>query len=105
MVIATAPDAGVATTLIRALVEERLAACGNIVPGITSVYRWQGAVMEDAECLMLVKTTSARARAVVERIAALHPYEVPEALVVDVEDGLPAYVKWIHESTQEVEED
>jgi periplasmic divalent cation tolerance protein len=104
LVITTAPDATVAGTLVRALVDERLAACGNILDGIRSIYRWQGGVEEQGEVLVVLKTSAARADAVVDRIGVLHPYEVPEALVVDVAGVLPAYMKWVHESTQEVDE-
>ena len=68
------------------------------------VARTGHAVEEQDEVLVVLKTTAARADAVVQRIGALHPYDVPEALVVDVAGGLPAYMKWIHESTQEVDE-
>jgi periplasmic divalent cation tolerance protein len=95
----TMPDTARATVLARALVEEGLAACVNIVPGVRSIYRWQGKLQEDEEVLCLIKTRPAvfdRARA---RILALHPYEVPEILAFAVDDGSPTYLAWLQEST------
>lgn len=97
----TAPDVARASAWARVLVEERLAACANIVPGIRSVYRWDGAVHESAEVLVLVKTTRPRVDALLARIAALHSDEVPCALVLPIETGLPAYLAWLDESTRD----
>ena len=101
----TAPDAVVAESIVTAVVEERLAACGNIVPGVVSLYRWNGVVQRGAEVLVVLKTTAARVAALAARIAALHPYEVPEVLSVEVDAGLPAYLAWVAGSTAEVEEE
>jgi periplasmic divalent cation tolerance protein len=101
VVLVTAPSAEKAAELARALVEERLAACGNVVPGLRSIYRWQGAVQEDAEALLLLKTTRARLDALRARVLALHPYDVPEVLALPVEAGSAAYLAWIAESTGE----
>ena len=93
------PDRDGATALARALVEEGLAACVNLVPGVRSIYRWEGKLQEDEEVLCLIKTRPAvfdRARA---RILALHPYEVPEILAFAVDDGSPAYLDWLRKST------
>jgi periplasmic divalent cation tolerance protein len=95
----TMPDTARATVLARALVEEGLAACVNIVPGVRSIYRWQGKLQEDEEVLCLIKTRPAvfdRARA---RILALHPYEVPEILAFAVDDGSPDYLDWLRRAT------
>jgi periplasmic divalent cation tolerance protein len=99
VVLVTAPSAEKAAELARALVEERLAACGNVVPGLRSIYRWQGAVQEDTEALLVLKTTRARFEALRDRILALHPYEVPEVLAVPVEAGSARYLGWIAEET------
>lgn len=99
LVLATAPSRDVALTLTRTLVEERLAACGNIVPAVTSVYRWEDAVQQDDEVLIVFKTLRNRASRLTERIAALHPYDVPEAIVVPVDAGLDAYLNWVATST------
>lgn len=95
VVLVTAPSADVAAELARALVEERLAACGNILPGVKSIYRWQGRVHEDAEALLVLKTTRTRFEALRERVLALHPYDVPEVIALPVEAGSAAYLAWI----------
>ena len=98
--LCTCPDADTARRLAGALVGERLAACVNLLPGVRSVYRWQGEVHEDQEVLLVVKTTRARLDALTERIRPLHPYELPEVVAVDIAGGLPAYLAWIAEETR-----
>jgi len=100
LVYVTAPSLAEAEALAGTLVEEHLAACVNIVPGVRSVYRWQGAVQRDDEVLMLVKTTVARADAVCQRLAQLHSYELPCAVVYPAHGGLPAALGWIAEQTR-----
>ena len=100
MVLVTAPSAEKAGEIARALVEERLAACGNVVPGLRSIYRWEGRVQDDAEALLLLKTTRRRLPALRARVLALHPYEVPEVLALPVEAGHPPYLEWIAASTR-----
>jgi periplasmic divalent cation tolerance protein len=95
VVLVTAPDADVAERIVRTLVDEELAACGNIVPGVVSVYRWGGAVQREDEVLIVLKTTRARAPDIVARVPALHPYDVPEVLVVPVSDGFAPYMRWV----------
>jgi periplasmic divalent cation tolerance protein len=95
----TAPDAETATRLARALVEERLAACVNVVPGVRSIYRYQGALHEDAETLLIVKTRAERAAALEARVRALHPYELPEVLRLAAAGGSPPYLNWVLEET------
>src|SRR5512138_3345971 len=95
LVLVTAPSAEKAAELARALVQERLAACGNVVPGLRSIYRWEGRVQDDAEALLLLKTTRARFEALRERVLALHPYQVPEVLALPVEAGSAPYLAWI----------
>ncbi len=99
VVLVTAPSVQQAVELARALVEERLAACGNVLPGVRSVYRWEGSVREDAEALLVLKTTRARLEALRERVLALHPYQVPEVLALPVEAGSAAYLAWISAET------
>lgn len=101
LVLVTAPTAEKAAELARALVDERLAACGNVVPGLRSIYRWEGKVQEDAEALLLLKTTRARFEALRDRVLALHPYQVPEVIAVPVEAGSAAYLGWIALETGE----
>ncbi len=95
VVLVTAPTAEQAASLARALVGERLAACGNVVPGIRSIYRWEGKVQDEEEALLVLKTTRARFDALRERVLALHPYQVPEVLALPVEAGSAAYLAWI----------
>jgi periplasmic divalent cation tolerance protein len=95
VVLVTAPDAATAESLVRRLVEERVVACGNILPAVASIYRWEGRVEHESEALVLFKTTAAGARRLVERVPALHPYDVPEVLVVPVESGHGPYLDWI----------
>ena len=78
-----------------ALVEERLAACVNLLPPMTSVYRWQDAVQRDTEQQLIIKTTRASLAAVQARLDALHPYDLPECLVLAVDGGSPAYLAWV----------
>jgi periplasmic divalent cation tolerance protein len=94
IVFVTAPP-GVAGGLARALVERGIAACVNLVPGVTSVYRWQGEVHADPESLLLVKTTRARVPDLLRALSELHPYEVPETLVVAPEAGSGPYLAWL----------
>lgn len=84
-----------AQRLARALVEDRLAACVNIVPGIQSVYRWQGAVEEAGEVLLLIKTSRGLFDQVCAKIRALHSYELPEAIALSIEGGSEPYLAWL----------
>src|SRR5687767_3006526 len=95
IVLVTVPDAATGTRLARALVEERLAACVNRVPGLTSVYRFESSVHEDREELLVIKTTAARLEGLERRVVELHPYEVPEFVVVSIDHAAPAYAAWL----------
>lgn len=95
VVLMTAPDLEIARRLARELVGARLAACANLVPGLTSVYRWEGAVQEDAEVLLVVKTTVERLPAVAELVARLHPYEVPELIALEPSAVADSYLHWM----------
>ena len=86
--------------LARALVEERLAACVNVLPGLRSVYRWQGAIQREDEVLLLIKTTRAQVEPLTARVASLHPHELPELVAVEVAGGLAAYLDWVEEQTR-----
>ena len=94
------PDARVAESIARHLVDERLAACGNVVPGGTSVYRWRGVVHTEPEVLLILKTRASLVADCVRRIRALHPYELPEIVAVPIIGGLPAYLDWIRSGTR-----
>ncbi|MFG1374614.1 divalent-cation tolerance protein CutA [Xanthobacter oligotrophicus] len=95
LVYTTFPSREAAENVARALVAERLVACANILPGMVSIYRWEGQVERADEVVMILKTTTARASDVVEAVRARHPYEVPAILVLPVEGGLAAYLGWI----------
>lgn len=97
MVFSTFPDAETAARIARALVDEHLAACVNVVPTVRSIYRWQGAVCDEAETLAVIKTTAERYPALAARIAELHPYQVPEVIALPLADGHPPYLAWLAE--------
>lgn len=100
LVLTTCPDDATAGRIARTLVEERLAACGNVVPGVTSVYRWQGAVETTGECLLLLKTRRDRVERLARRLTEIHPYDVPEVLAMAVDRGAPEYLRWVVEQTE-----
>jgi periplasmic divalent cation tolerance protein len=93
----TCPDTATAQAIADVLVGERLAACVNVLPGLRSVYRWQGAIERADEALLLIKTVRGQLPALQARVAALHPYELPELVAVEVAGGLAAYLDWIAE--------
>jgi periplasmic divalent cation tolerance protein len=97
---ATCQDARQAKAIARALVKEKLAACVTIVPGITSVYTWEGTTEEASEVLLLIKSRSALSKKLVARIRALHSYSVPEVVTLTIASGNPAYLRWVRESTR-----
>jgi periplasmic divalent cation tolerance protein len=99
VVLATVPDAEVGKRLARSLLQERLIACANLVPGVTSLYRWEGEVQEEDESLVVMKTRSELVPRLIARIPELHPYELPEVLALRVDDGLPAYCRWVLDET------
>jgi periplasmic divalent cation tolerance protein len=98
-VLTTAPNSEVAAALARSLVEERLAACVNLLPGVRSVYRWEGAIQEDEEVLLIIKTQAARSDALAGRIKELHPYDVPEVVVLPAVGGSLPYLEWVETET------
>lgn len=95
VVFVTTPSAEVAAGLARALVEARLAACGNVVPGLRSIYRWEEKVEDEAEVLLLLKTTRERLPALRDEVLRRHPYQVPEVVALPVEGGSAAYLDWV----------
>jgi periplasmic divalent cation tolerance protein len=100
-VLISAPDMETAGRIGRALVEERLAASANAVPGVRSVYRWRGAVREASEALLVVKTASDRVPALAARVRDLHPYELPAVVALPVVAGGAAYLDWIAAESSE----
>jgi periplasmic divalent cation tolerance protein len=99
IVLSTAGSEEEARKIARHLVENRLAACVNIVPHIESIYRWQGKMETSAEWLLLIKTTQESFPAVRDAIFELHSYQVPECVLLAIEDGSTPYLQWIAEST------
>ncbi len=95
VVLVTAPSAEKAAELGRALVSERLAACASVVHGIRSIYWWEGKVQDEAEALLVLKTTRARLDALRDRVLALHPYQVPEVVALPIEGGNEKYLEWL----------
>ncbi len=93
--LVTAPDVAVAESLVRTLVEDGTIACGTIVPGALSIYRWHNEIERAGEVLVVLKTTAAAVPRLLERVPALHPYEVPEVLVLPVEAGHGPYLDWV----------
>ena len=98
VVLTTVASAEEGEAIARVLVEERLAACVNLVRGVRSFFFWEGRLQEDDEALLLVKTGRERYEELEARIRSLHSYSVPEILALAVEAGSPAYVKWVRES-------
>lgn len=97
--LSNCPDRASATRISRDLVERRLAACVNLLPGVESVYRWQGTVETGSEVMLLIKTTPRHLEAVTARIVALHPYELPEVIALESAGGLAGYLEWIASET------
>jgi len=102
IVLCTCPDTETADRLARHAVEQRLAACANLLPGLRSIYRWQGRVESAQEVLLVFKTTAERYAALEADIREKHPYELPEVVAVPIENGLAAYLDWIAECTTNV---
>ncbi len=100
VVLISAPGARTGLRLARVLVEERLAACGSVVPTATSVFRWRGVVKEEREALVVLKTTADRVEPLARRARGLHPYEVPEILALPVSGGDPGYLDWVRGETR-----
>lgn len=92
--VATREDA---ERIARALVERRLAACVNVVPGLLSVYRWKGEVAADAECLLVIKTARERVEELKSALVSMHPYELPELVVLPIDGGHAPYLAWLAE--------
>jgi periplasmic divalent cation tolerance protein len=100
VIFVTAPSVRVAKTIGLKLVEERLAACVNVIAGIDSIYRWEGKIVRDRESLMVIKSVSGRFSKLKSRILRLHPYTVPEIIALPIVKGSPDYLKWVREMTR-----
>jgi periplasmic divalent cation tolerance protein len=100
LVLTNVPDATTAAALGRLLVDQKLAACVSRLPGVQSIYRWQGAIEEADEVTVLIKTTQARYAELETAIKALHPYQLPEIIAVPIVEGLAGYLDWIVQETK-----
>jgi periplasmic divalent cation tolerance protein len=98
VVLVAAPSEAKAVELGRQLVDEHLAACATVVPGVTSIYQWEGRREQATEALLVIKTRADGYEALERRVLALHPYSVPEVLALGVDAGAPAYLQWVHDS-------
>jgi periplasmic divalent cation tolerance protein len=98
VVLVTTPDRKLADKIAQVLIEERLAACVNILPEIYSRYWWQGRIENDRELLLIIKTLKSRFKALQKRVLELHAYESPEILALPVSAGNPTYLKWLSDS-------
>jgi len=101
LILSTFPDADTARRIARILVEEKLAACVNLIPQIESIYRWKGAIETASEVLGLIKSTIGKYQLLENRIRELHPYEVPEVISIRIDSGNLAYLRWIEQSVVE----
>jgi periplasmic divalent cation tolerance protein len=100
IVMTTLPEDADSTTFAHALVEARLAACVNLLPVMESVYRWEGNIDQERERQLVIKTSRLNLAALWDRVRELHPYEVPEFIVLPIVDGNDAYLRWVGESTR-----
>lgn len=99
IVLTNCPDEATANAIALAVVEEKLAACVNILPRMQSIYRWQGTVESASEIALLIKSTATNYPALEKRIAELHPYDVPEIIALPIRHGLPSYLNWLATET------
>lgn len=100
VVLVTGPDLETLREIASTLLEERLIACANLGAGVVSLFRWKGDVQSEQEAIGVLKTTADRIEALRERFLELHPYEVPEFLVLPVSEGSRDYVDWVAESVE-----
>jgi periplasmic divalent cation tolerance protein len=101
-VVTTIDDAAAAERLVHGLLDEGLIACGNVIPGVTSIYRWKGEVERAGEVLIVLKTRVTLVEALFSRAAELHPYELPELVALPVHTVSHAYSAWVRQETNEV---
>lgn len=101
LIYSTFPSPEAAEKVGRELVEQRLAACINILPGMTSIYRWEAAIVRDSEAVMIIKTRQSLSGRVIEAAKALHPYTNPALVVLPIIDGSHDYVRWLMSETEE----
>jgi periplasmic divalent cation tolerance protein len=102
LALSTFPDQEIARKAVRALVEKRLVACGNILPGIESIYRWKEKIESGSETLVLFKLSASNYEAFERELCSLHPYEVPEVIALPIERGSSNYLQWIAENSAQL---
>jgi len=100
LVYCTLPNSDEASTIAQTLIDKKLAACCNIIPGITSIYHWQGNVEESKETLLLIKTSQKKYDQLEKEIKMLHSYSVPEIIATKIEAGSQAYIDWVLQSIE-----
>jgi periplasmic divalent cation tolerance protein len=100
VIFVTTPSSAEAVKIGRTLVQERLAACVNIVSGVRSIYRWQGKICDEPEALMVLKTRSGKLQKIIRRVQSLHSYSVPEIIALPILGGSKEYLSWIREVTR-----
>ena len=99
VVLVTCPNRKIGKKVGQVLVKEWLAACVNVVPGLTSIYRWEGKIRQEAEVLLIIKTHRSRLQALIRRVTALHPYSTPEIIALPLVGGSTPYVTWVQDSS------
>ena len=100
LIYSTVGNVDAAKRIARSLVEEHLVACVNILPSVTSVYRWKGKMEEDTECVLIAKTVEKKVEQAIQKIRSLHPYEIPDIVAVPVTSGLKEYLAYIEDETR-----
>jgi len=101
LILSTVPDILLAKRVAHILVEEKLAACVQLTPALLSIYEWNGEVQGDQEVGLIIKTSQAASNAAVDRLLQLHPYDVPEAVIVPATGGHGEYLNWVNQQTQQ----
>ena len=99
LVYVTCPSTEVATSLAKMAVSSKLAACGNIIPGLTSIYEWEGSIQQERECLLLIKTQKGKFSQLSEELSKNHPYDCPAIVSISLDDGVPEFLKWVQDQT------
>jgi periplasmic divalent cation tolerance protein len=100
IVFCTVPNAEVARKIARAIVVDKLAACCNIIPGLTSIYSWKNEIQEESELLLMIKTKTSVVPELTEKIKKMHPYEVPEIIASEMSEGNREYLNWVNENVK-----
>ncbi len=100
VVFCTVPNFKVAREIARSIVSDKLAACCNIIPGLTSVYNWKNEMQEDSELLLMIKTKESAILKLTKKIKEMHPYEVPEIITLDFNQGSTEYLNWVNENVK-----